>query len=271
MPTRSLLEMSQERAVDLLRGSGFTGEDYEALEPRQVRLMFEHIKPKLLDLQHIEAAMTDFCPTLDAKIILNAARTATIPTHGHRSCDIAHRPNGHCTKKMLLNKWENMANTASEANTVSDPATKWNQHQIYAAGPDFDFQICRHTGPHSDFACPCLAETGQPLATRISAPLLYYRATATFGMPSSTLPAPRHWHPDHWRWKQALVFKDDGSRLLLHDWKEHAAVDFRGTFEASASALEVLNFLVRYECSDGSLDVGAGGQLGISAASRVMG
>ena len=262
MPARSLLELSLDGAVDLLLGSDL---DYEVVEPRMLQLMLEHVKLELTASRRKKALTTHFGTTLNAKIIQGTVRITTAPAHDHRDCDASSCQDGRCVKRMLRSKWRIMEDDASDLiPLVTSPPITWNHHEIYAASPETAFQICRHRRPHTDFDCACMSETGQPLAMRITSELLCYRVAATFGMPCSTS-RPRHWHPVDCLWERHLVFRGDGSLLLLRDWKGSASAEFHGTVEASESALALLDYLSGTECPKGFSDVVVGAQMGIGA------
>lgn len=238
VPSQPTLQaLCEQKALELDLES-----DFESLEPRLQRLLFNKVRAENARLREIEQKwerLTRLCPSLDTQIYL--------------------RPNGRLSeedeiaayeeKRVLTELWyykdTDEDNGQERAMRMSSPIPKrsWDSLDLVSESPDEELGIFALSDPSTQYSRKPPGRRHRYLWARISSQLLFYRLAATFGMPPPV-------ETDGYKvcWEINLQHCDDSSTLEFYDYEGAAKARFFGSDDANEDALKLINFLVGMEC-----------------------
>jgi hypothetical protein len=232
----TLQELCEQKALELDLES-----DFESLEPRLQHLLFNKVRAENARLREIEQKwerLTRFCPSLDTQIYLRS----------NRQLNEDENP-AYEEKRVLTELWyykdTDGDNEQECVMRMSSPIPKrgWDSFELISESPDEELGIFVLRDRSTQHSRTPPGRRHRYLWDQISSQLLFYRLTATFGMPPPV-------EADGYKvcWEINLQHYDGSSTLEFYDYKGGAKARFFGSDDASEDALKLINFLVGMEC-----------------------
>ena len=264
----SLQELAIRKALSEILQPSFQDADFENLEPRLQRLLFNKMRSELMRLQNWEESM----PQADAYLGTPAAKRKILApckevynVEGPQGYDFfedmkafdefegedeaeyyeqSENPqNGFRQQEYFVRKWDFSDEADSDhglnAAIAGEPVVWRSIHDVELRGSELVLvEPSAHLTPGQAIRNPVCMGEKHGFSDCISSQLLLYRLTAMFGMPSEYEP-PR----PEFCWEVYLMHNSEKGFLHLYDEHGAARCKFWGTQEASNDALNLLNYL----------------------------
>ena len=247
----TLQQLASRKAMEQLLRPDFPSAEFEAMEPRLQRLVFEELRTEINRLRLIEdpwQTMQEECPRTDLSLYQQPFKTIA-ETSLNKESDQGNNPRARFitpfaamferlrATRLQLDFFKNLWQPVSESfnlplNRACEAYIEWRECNLTIESTEADLQ--RIQGPQSTLGEMHL------LDTRISSQLLWYRLTLVFGPPMlakcNTTPTQA--------WSIKLLLNDRNATLYIYDSFGHVSVTYNGMSEASSvKALEFLNYV----------------------------
>jgi hypothetical protein len=225
---RSLQDLCEEKLCDTILDPDTANDDFDSLEPRVQMLLFRRLRNERTRLTCVKRQLQDLenaMPRVDFQSCLG------------RSTNIPDAPENDTDRASHRSKWHYI--TIPEMNDTALGELQdndWNAWQLHADPPHTKFKLC--TSVPLGQSCNCKPPI-EKFRMRISAQLMLYRITATFGMPPS---ADEYLFEE--AWGVCLQHEDGVSVLTFVEPGASVYMEFQGNKKASDDALSLVNYLL---------------------------